>query len=160
MKSALYLLILVLIPHASKAVNNIETVEIVVGKDAAAPDNLDSFQLSDYKGKIVVLSVWYKTCVPCQEKNAKVNLLKDKYKEVTFLNFQLNNEEELETLFQKLSILQKGCTQNHLESGKKITGYYGKKAPIKLVLNPNGIIQFAGRNKARRVEKEIKKLVV
>lgn len=76
-------------------------LEQLVGNQApefkSKTDKGKSFQLSQLKGKVVLLDFWASWCVPCRAGNKALKPLYEKYKDkgVEFVSFSMDNKEKL-----------------------------------------------------------------
>lgn len=134
---------------------------------SAASMNGKTFELSNLKGKVVVISFWTTRCPICHEEIPKLNNLAAQYKnkDVVFLGLTTDNEAKVEAYVKKnpfdfniipnsFGILLKYAEKDR--SGNIIMGY-----PAHFVINKQGEIELktSGFDKTEKLNSEITRLL-
>lgn len=103
--------------------------------------NGENIDLSDYKGKIVVLDFWFAGCFPCRELTPKLLKLKEKYPDVVFLG--INPLDEQPTAEKYLDLLGIKNTSINILSDKISKDYQVTVFPTVIVIDKNGVINHS-----------------
>lgn len=103
--------------------------------------NGENIDLSDYKGKIVVLDFWFAGCFPCRELTPKLLKLKEKYPDVIFLG--INPLDEQPTAEKYLDLLGIKNTSINILSDKISKDYQVTVFPTVIVIDKNGVINHS-----------------
>ena len=124
--------------------------------------NAKNYNLSELRGKVVVLNFWFIACQPCIMEMPELNELVDEYKnkDVVFLAIALNSAKELKKFLKKnkfnYSIIADGQATAQTY---QIKGY-----PTNLIIDKSGVIQYVstgvGPNNKANLEKEIEGLLI
>ncbi len=123
-----------------------------------SPEKTDSVSLYQYRGKIVMLDFWIKSCGPCLASFAHLNKLQQKFGTEKFQLLSINTEdkkEDIEFFYKKHKPVYK-----MLFNGEALVDSYGIPAfPAIIILNRAGKIIYVGDNGFDQVaiEKVIKK---
>jgi peroxiredoxin len=135
---------------------------------SAASMNGQTVELSNLKGKVVVISFWTTRCPICHEEIPKLNNLAAQYKnkDVVFLGLTTDNEAKVEAYVKKnpfdfniipnsFGILLKYAEKDR--SGNIMMGY-----PAHFVINKQGEIELktSGFDKTEKLDAEINRLLV
>jgi len=138
--------------YATGQLNELERLYI----GAFAPDiqevDLDNilFKLSDYRGKIVVLSFWGAWCGPCIEAIPEENALIQRYRDKPFVLVGINTDKDIEKArdaVKKYNILWRSFW-NGLDGWKGNITYdwFVQGYPLYYVLDVEGRIHFKSRD--------------
>ena len=134
---------------------------------SAASMNGQTVELSNLKGKVVVISFWTTRCQICHEEIPKLNALAAQYKNknVAFLGLTTDNEAKVENYVKKnpfnfqiipnsFGILLKYAEKDR--AGNIQMGY-----PAHFVINQNGEIELktSGFDKTEKLDSEINRLL-
>lgn len=134
---------------------------------SAASMNGQTVELSNLKGKVVVISFWTTRCPICHEEIPKLNNLAAQYKnkDVVFLGLTTDNEAKVEAYVKKnpfnfnlipnsFGILLKYAEKDR--SGNIMMGY-----PAHFVINKQGEIELktSGFDKTEKLDAEINRLL-
>jgi peroxiredoxin len=134
---------------------------------SAASMNGQTVELSNLKGKVVVISFWTTRCPICHEEIPKLNNLAAQYKnkDVVFLGLTTDNEAKIEAYVKKnpfdfnlipnsFGILLKYAEKDR--SGNIMMGY-----PAHFVINKQGEIELktSGFDKTEKLDSEINRLL-
>ena len=99
------------------------------------------YELSDLKGKTVVLNFWFTACAPCKQEMPELNKLIEKYKndsDVVFLAITYDPADKVKDFLSKTSFTYPIATgQEGLTKQYGITGY-----PTNIVIDRNGIVTY------------------
>jgi peroxiredoxin len=102
--------------------------------------NNQEVQLSDLKGKVVVLSFWATWCAPCKEEMPHLQRMYDKYKDKGFVVLSISSDDARTASRVKPFIRSKGFTfPVLLDKQSKVTTTYnpGKTLPWTVVIDRN-----------------------
>jgi len=96
--------------------------------------------LSQLKGKIVVLNFWFASCVPCREEMPALNAIKRQFEQkgVVFLGLPPDDSD-------RTSKFLTSTPFNYIQlpnAGKVHTAYKVTTCPTSMVIDKNGIISF------------------
>ena len=148
------------------------TIKNVVEKSAPAPlnisDNLagksfpdfawtdinnNKVSLENLKGKTVVINFWHTSCVPCIAEMPLLNKLVEQYsdKSVVFISATPNTEQELSVFLKKRKFEYRQFPG--VDTKTIFSPFPGW--PIHVVLNAEGIIQFAVIGKQNNIEEKL-----
>jgi peroxiredoxin len=124
-----------------------EMHHLAIGKvlpDIRGKDGDDKeFKLSDFRGKVVVLSFWAEWCLPCMKMVPQERLLVERTKDELFTLVGVNRNETRESL--------KKCQEKHnitwrsffdSVEGPICTSHNIRRMPTTLVLDAKGAIRF------------------
>ncbi len=111
----------------------------------AAPDFMMEFNgrpadLSDFRGKVVVLNFWFSTCPPCVEEIDSLNALQRLIapRGGTVLGINVDEDEDA---YKKFLIEHNVPFPNYRDESKKIAGMYGTVMfPESYIIGPDGRI--------------------
>ena len=101
------------------------------------------YDLSQLKGKVVVLNFWFIGCAPCKREVPELNALVEKYKtkDVVFLAFEVNDNTA-----EKVKAVARGFNYTQIPSTRKpgdvAAKYKIKTYPTSYVIDQAGIIRF------------------
>ena len=120
------------------------------------------YNLSELKGKVVVLNFWFVECKPCVMEMPDLNELVDEFngKEVIFLAIAMNKKEQLKKFLKTTDFNYKV-----ISNGQSISESYGIKGfPTNVIIDQIGVIQYVstgiGPNNKANLQKEIKNLLI
>ncbi|WP_140937882.1 TlpA family protein disulfide reductase [Sphingobacterium lumbrici] len=121
------------------------------------------YDLSQLKGKVVVLNFWFIGCAPCKREMPELNKLVEKYeaKDVVFLAFEVNNYPATKLK----AIMSKSFHYTLVPSKRSDVAkvYEVKTYPTSYVIDQSGVIRFglAGYNpfKLPELDEAIEKLL-
>lgn len=103
-----------------------------------APEAKDNF-----KGKTLFLEFWATWCGPCKKMIPEINELVNKYKSDKVVFVSITQEEEAKvTAFMKNTEMKASIALD--EKGQTNKNYGIKFIPYMVIINPNGIIDYAG----------------
>ncbi|WP_162997049.1 peroxiredoxin family protein [Mucilaginibacter kameinonensis] len=137
-----------------------ETLQAMTGHQAASFSGTDpkghTVQLSDLKGKVVVVNFWFTTCPPCLTEMGSLNELVKKYKgkAVVFLGITFNDGPAV-TKFLKSHPFN---FQQLVKANDVIKTYAIHNYPTSLVIDKNGMLkQFfqSGQDIGEQISKTI-----
>jgi len=100
------------------------------------------YDLSELKGKVVVLNFWFIGCAPCKREMPELNKLVEKYKSknVVFLAFEVNDNSA-----EKIRAITKGNFNYTMVPAKRngiAVQYKIKTYPTSYVIDQSGVIRF------------------
>jgi len=108
-----------------------------------APDKIDSVSLADYRGKIVVLDFWIKSCGPCIASFPHLNEMQKKYGAGKMQLISMNTEDKLSDI--KFFYDKHGIDYNMCFGAKQLALDYGIAAyPAIVILDKEGRVIFSG----------------
>lgn len=120
------------------------------------------YNLSELKGKVVVLNFWFVECKPCVMEMPDLNELVDEFngKEVIFLAIAMNKKEQLKKFLKTTDFIYKV-----ISNGQSISESYGIKGfPTNVIIDQIGVIQYVstgiGPNNKANLLKEINNLLI
>jgi thiol-disulfide isomerase/thioredoxin len=129
--------------------------ELAVGQCAPEIDGTDveggRFKLSDYRGKVVVLTFSGNWCSPCRAMYAQERALVESWKGQSFALLSVNTDPSKETLRQSLTAgeITWRCWHDGPGNLPICTRWRIKEFPTVFVLDPRGVIRGRGlRGKA------------
>lgn len=141
-------------------------------------DNVENFSakdlngnivnLSDFKGKIILLDFWASWCVPCHEQNQKeFSKIYDKYKDQNFEIISYSIDKESAKNKWEIASKNDNISWTNLSNLKGVDDplyiQYGVfEVPTSFIIDQNGVIisKFIGYNSEEHlIENEIKKLL-
>lgn len=137
-----------------------ETLQAMTGHQAASFSGTDlkghTVQLSDLKGKVVVVNFWFTTCPPCLAEMGSLNELVKKYKGkgVVFLGITFNDGPAV-TKFLKSHPFN---FQQLVKANDAIKTYTIHNYPTSLVIDKDGVLkQFfqSGQDIGKQISKTI-----
>ena len=122
------------------------------------PKRIDSVSLYQYRGKIVMLDFWIKSCGPCMASFPHLKELQQKFGPDKFQLLSINTEDGIDDI----SFFFKKHSPNYkmLFGGDKLVEAYGIPAfPSIIILDQSGKIIYSGRNgfDQHAIEEVIKK---
>jgi thiol-disulfide isomerase/thioredoxin len=119
------------------------------------PGKTDSVSLHQYRGKIVLLDFWIKTCGSCLASFPYLNELQQKFGADKFQLLSINTEDSKDDIaffYKKNKPVYK-----MLFEGEKIAGRCGVSAfPTAVILGKNGTVIYAGNFDKTAIEKLIR----
>ena len=119
------------------------------------------YQLSDLKGKVVVLNFWYTTCAPCIKEIPDLNQMHADFKDknVVFFAITFDEKEKVNRFLKKFHIDFLVVPQDQ----KTIDQFGISFFPTNIILNPEGTVvyvnEFFMKDMIKDMRKTIKKLV-
>jgi RNA polymerase sigma factor (sigma-70 family) len=135
-----------------------EWANLAEGKPAPEFDGKDldgkPIQLSDYRGKIVILSFWASWCEPCSKMIAKEQTLAERWKDQPIVLLGVNSDDD-PSKARRFALDQK-MTWASVSDGSKMVGpceidmgpiarrYHVNRLPAYFVLDRQGLIRFKG----------------
>ncbi|MFK7922829.1 MAG: TlpA family protein disulfide reductase [Bacteroidia bacterium] len=128
----------------------------------ASLTNGETFDLSDYKGKVVLINFWFTSCESCLNQLSELEAIHQKFanQEISFVTIQLENEEDFERLFRRISKDMPTCQQSMVAQGEQIVKNYGfERFPINMLIDQTGEVQLLGRSKPNQTERKLKKML-
>ncbi len=153
MKTKLFLICIILLISCSNQIKKDEIKQDLILKDKEeliAPDfslnsyNGDSYKLSDYKGKVVLLNFWATWCGPCRMEIPDFNELYNKYHKKGFeiLGISLSDTRQQLIDFSKTYGVQYPLLYGTPDEIGKITTEYGgvHAVPWSFLIGVNGEI--------------------
>ena len=119
----------------------------------------DSIELSDYKGKIVILDFWYVGCRPCVKAYQDIKALEEELSKDKFVVIGMN------------PITRKNKINRYIRKGKYadkvvlcskeiITAYQVSAYPTIYIINKNGNIAFSTAGYSVNFKDQIKKAIL
>ncbi|GAB2817532.1 TlpA family protein disulfide reductase [Ferruginibacter profundus] len=119
--------------------------------------NGNEFSTESLKGKTVVLNFWHTSCIPCIAEIPVLNTLAEKYenKNVVFIASSPNEKTGLNKFLIKNTF--KYIQVAETDPNKIFTPMPGW--PIHIVIDSNGIIQFAALGKQNGLEEKLSKSI-
>jgi thiol-disulfide isomerase/thioredoxin len=96
------------------------------------------WSLQALKGKVVALNFWFVGCLPCRAEIPILNQLVEQYKDVVFLGFALDGEEQLRDFLKKFPfhyVIVPNAQK--VADGFRVAAY-----PTHIIINPDGEIAF------------------
>lgn len=101
------------------------------------------YDLSQLKGKVVVLNFWFIGCAPCKKEIPELNALVEKYKskDVVFLAFEVNNNtpDKVKAVARNFNYTQIPSTR---KEGDVASKYMIKSYPTSYVIDQSGVVRF------------------
>lgn len=138
-------------------------IEKMLGSEAPAfvakDMNGNIFSLNDLKGKVIVINFWFIQCEPCVMEIPELNKLVEKYENVIFLGFAVNNKNKLESFLKKTDFFY-----SIIPNGGKVAAKYNVMAyPAHIIIDKNSKIQYysigLGSKTIDNIEKNIDTLI-
>lgn len=120
------------------------------------PGMIDSVSLYQYRGKIVLLDFWIKTCGPCLASFPHLNELQQKFDTDKFQLLSINTEDKKEDIafFYK----KHKPVYRMLFDGEKLVEEYGIPSfPTCIILDKSGKVIYAGGFDKNEIEKIVAK---
>lgn len=117
-------------------------------------------RLSDLKGKVVLLNFWEIWCGPCIESIPKIKELASKYPEEEFEIWSIASDDKT---FSRLKLFVERSNLNYpvFYGSKEATEkYLVHGVPEYVIIDKNGIIQFATAGYSKNIETELNKLLM
>jgi thiol-disulfide isomerase/thioredoxin len=98
----------------------------------------ERWSLEGLKGKVVALNFWFVGCLPCRQEIPALNRLVERYKDVVFLGFALDDEDQLRDFLKKFPFhYQIVPNAQKVADGFRVAAY-----PAHILINPAGEIAF------------------
>lgn len=154
------------IPAYCNLQDYIETKKVeLLNKDKVAPDwtllSMDNTttSLSDYKGQIVLIDFFYKSCYPCMKALPVLQSLHEKYKtkglSIVGIDFIDKNNNELKTFLSK-----HGITYKVLMGDNNVAGNYKiSSAPTIYLIDKKGKVLYANAGFDESFETKLEELI-
>jgi peroxiredoxin len=101
-----------------------------------------SHQLSDYKGKTVIINFWATWCPPCREEMPSMERAWNKIKDQNIIMFAINVGEDEDTIFTFLGDYPASFTILLDTSGTLIEQWPVKGLPTTFVVSPKGKLVY------------------
>ena len=101
-----------------------------------------SHQLSDYKGKTVIINFWATWCPPCREEMPSMERAWNKIKDQNIVMFAINVGEDEDTIFTFLGDYPVSFTILLDTSGTMIDQWPVQGLPTTFVISPNGKLVY------------------
>ena len=96
------------------------------------------WSLQELKGKTVALNFWFVGCLPCRQEIPVLNQLVEQYKDVVFLGFALDGEDQLRDFLKKFPFrYQIVPNSQKISDGFRVAAY-----PAHVLIGPTGEIVF------------------
>lgn len=141
------------------AINNIGAQTVQEG--LKAPDfslyNLEGEKstLDDYKGKVVVIKMWFKECAPCLQEIPKVNRLVEKYKnrtDIVFIAPAPNDKRTLKKFARKVDF-----NYEIMYSSYEMLREYNtmRRYPSHCIIDKYGVVSFLYEGSSQTIDKTI-----
>jgi thiol-disulfide isomerase/thioredoxin len=118
-----------------------------VGRQAPATEGVDgdgqSFRLSDYPGRVVMVSFWGNFCGPCRALFPHERALVEKYRDKPFVLLGVNGDPDVREM--KLAQSEKGLTWRSWWDGPggQICNHWGVQCfPTVFLIDHTGIIRY------------------
>ena len=113
--------------------------------------------LEDYKGKVVVIKMWFKECAPCLQEIPKVNRLVEKYKnrnDIVFIAPAPNDKRTLKRFARKVDF-----NYEIMYSSYEMLREYNpmRRYPSHAIINKDGIVSFLYEGSSQTIDKVIEK---
>lgn len=113
--------------------------------------------LEDYKGKVVVIKMWFKECAPCLQEIPKVNRLVEKYKnrnDIVFIAPAPNDKRTLRKFARKVDF-----NYEIMYSSYEMLREYNplRRYPSHAIINKDGIVSFFYEGSSQTIDKIIEK---
>ncbi|MBL8150668.1 MAG: TlpA family protein disulfide reductase [Blastocatellia bacterium] len=153
-------LYLILTPTEKQILDNIE---------GGAPDfSMTAFdrkrlQLSDYRGKVVMINFWATWCGPCQQEIPSLIAIQEKYKQegVEVLGISVDSADrvaDVEAFISRYEINYRVA----LDNGQVFTTYQGSAIPLTIFVDRQGRMRarYEGLITKQEAERELVKLLV
>lgn len=140
---------------------------IRIGKQApeitATTIDGNRFQLSDHRGKVVVLEFWATWCGPCVKKMPFMKQLHEKYKDKSLVIVGISQDEDRRRMLDFVAKHELPWIQIHDVSGASGGDPIGMRwkifqIPQIYVLDHNGVIRYMPQSEAQ-IERAVKDLV-
>jgi thiol-disulfide isomerase/thioredoxin len=104
-------------------------------------------RLSDYRGKIVVVSFWGSYCTPCLRLIPHERALVERYKDKSVVLLGVNSEENMDAARQ--TIARCNMTWRNCKPDGRIVQAWGVTGlPRVFVIDGAGVVRYAGANEA------------
>lgn len=117
--------------------------------------NGKSIQLTDYKGKYVLLDFWASWCHPCMEKVPLLKKIRMTYPENKLAMIGISLDRSKAAAQQ--TVKAKGMNWTHIYDPKTIPGAYGVfYIPMVYLIDPNGKVVY---NNDRQTEEELLRIL-
>ena len=101
-----------------------------------------SHQLSDYRGKTVIINFWATWCPPCREEMPSMERAWNKIKDQNIMMFAINVGEDEDTIFTFLGDYPASFTILLDTSGTLIEQWPVKGLPTTFVVSPEGKLVY------------------
>lgn len=101
-----------------------------------------SHQLSDYKGKTVIINFWATWCPPCREEMPSMERAWNKIKDQNIIMFAINVGEDEDTIFTFLGDYPVSFTILLDTSGTMIDQWPVQGLPTTFVISPDGKLVY------------------
>jgi thiol-disulfide isomerase/thioredoxin len=96
------------------------------------------WSLQELKGKTIALNFWFVGCLPCRKEIPVLNQLVEQYKDVVFLGFALDGEDQLRDFLAKFPF-----HYQIIPSAQKVAdGFHVAAYPTHVLIGPTGDIVF------------------
>jgi len=161
------MLILVAAGFYLKARHSFRAREAAARQHSAAPDfslpqlNGQSLQLSDYRGKVVLLDFWATWCTPCREEIPHLVELQRKYRDqgLQIIGVSMDDSPEPVREFYQRFQMNYPVVMGDAEIGERYGGVLG--LPIAFVIGRDGRIsvKHIGATDASVLEQDVKALL-
>lgn len=158
LKKALFYTSIILFGMLSISAQNVQ-------EGLKAPDfnlyNLEGIKttLEDYKGKVVVIKMWFKECAPCLQEIPKVNRLVEKYKnrnDIVFIAPAPNDKRTLKRFARKVDF-----NYEIMYSSYEMLREYNpmRRYPSHAIIDKNGVVSFLYEGSSQTIDKMIDKQI-
>jgi len=112
-----------------------------LGLQAVAAAPADTFDVSDYDGKVVIVDFWASWCVPCRRSFPWLNSMHDRYGDDGLVIVGINLDQERSAAEEFLQEFP-AKFRIHYDVSKELAKSYGVEAmPTSYVLGPDGEIR-------------------
>ncbi|WP_281987993.1 peroxiredoxin family protein [Aquimarina aggregata] len=139
-----------MLDETPSAMAKMNSLRMLKKKTSESPEALEfsvkdmegkSFELSELKGKVVVINFWFVNCKPCVDEMPGLNKIVEKFKNnqnVIFLAFSFDKKNNIELFLKKHQFLY-----NIIPESKQVVTNYGVRSfPTNLIMNQEGKVVY------------------
>ena len=113
------------------------------------------WSLQDLKGKTIALNFWFVGCLPCRQEIPVLNQIVEQYKDVVFLGFALDGEDQLRDFLKKFPFnYQIIPNAQKVADGFRVAAY-----PTHILIGPAGEIVFEANEDVESLKRALARLV-
>jgi thiol-disulfide isomerase/thioredoxin len=144
--------------------NSTSESSVAVGAKAPAITGTDldgkSLDLSEYRGKVVMLSFWASWCGPCRDLFPHERSLVERYQGKPFVLLGVNEDQKIESarrLMEKGDVVWRSFADG--DSGTLSHTFGVDALPSVFIIDHNGVLQYKTRGVSPETEHEIDKTI-